>query len=178
MWSGRESAYANTFGMLMYDDPSNANKIRFDYNNKTVYLFPKPTEGLTMHTAWMGGAQCSLDGTERTITGATVADFNAGAPLTFFAMNTSGTIAYISRVAFAEVKVWSDYENSSSLVRHLLPAAQDGHCGFLDILEGGKFYPNSAASGDDFEVFYPDLTAHSASDLITPAPSATMILLR
>ena len=178
MWSGRTSATANTFGMLIYDSPSSSNKVRFDYNTKTVYLFPKPAEDLTMHTAWMGGAQCALDGTEKTITGATVTDFNAGAPLTFFAMNTDGTVDYISRVAFAEVKVWSDYEDSTTLVRHLLPAVQDGKCGFRDILEGGKFYPNSAASGDDFEVFYPNLTVHSVSDIHQSKGSGIIIYVR
>ena len=134
--------------------------------------------GETLHTVSMGGLQFSYDG-ETSPFGASSNPLTvAGAPLTFFAMNTSGTIAYISRVAFAEVKVWSDYEDASSLVRHLLPAAQDGQCGFRDILEGGKFYPNSATTGDDFEVFYPNLTVHSASDLNTPSPSGTIIVLR
>ena len=165
MWSGRESSGVKSFNMLLAQATGNAKFIRFDYNNKMGNMFPSPAEGTTLHTAWMGGAQCSLDGSSTTITGATVADFTAGAPLTFFAMNTAGEISYISSVAFAEVKVWSDYEDSTTLVRHLLPAVQDGRCGFRDILEGGTFYPNSAASGDDFEVVYPNLTVRSASQM-------------
>ena len=175
MWSGRESAGAKSFNMLLL----NTNNLRFDYADKQGNnMFIVPAEGLTLHTASMGGALCSLDGTSKTITGATVADFTAGAPLTFFAMNTSGEISYISSVAFAEVKVWSDYEDSTTLVRHLLPAVQDGKCGFRDILEGGKFYPNSAASGDDFEVIYPDLNVHSVSEPISSsAGTGTAIYL-
>ena len=164
MWSGRESAGTKSFNMLLL----NTNNLRFDYDNKIGNnMFIVPAEGLTLHTASMGGALCALDGTEKTITGATVTDFTAGAPLTFFAMNTADTISSISRVAFAEVKVWSDFEDSSSLILHLLPAVQDGQCGFRDILEGGKFYPNSATSGDDFEVIYPNLNVHSVSEPIS-----------
>ena len=175
MWSGRESAGTKSFNMLLL----NTNNLRFDYDNKIGNnMFIVPAEGLTLHTASMGGALCALDGTEKTITGATVTDFTAGAPLTFFAMNTADTISSISCVAFAEVKVWSDFEDSSSLILHLLPAVQDGQCGFRDILEGGKFYPNSAASGDDFEVIYPNLNVHSVSEPISSsAGTGTAIYL-
>ena len=149
----------------MLIDDFDGQKIRFDYKNVTPRLFTPPAAGMDLHTASMGGALCRLDDESKTITGATVSDFTAGAPLTFFAMNTSGTITYTSRVAFAEVKIWSDYADETSLVRHLVPAIRDGQCGFLDTLEGGKFYPNSAESGEDFEILYPDLSVLSTSQL-------------
>ena len=93
-------------------------------------------------------------------------------------MNTSGTINYISRVAFAEVKIWSDYADETSLVRHLVPAIRDGKCGFLDILEGGKFYPNSSESGEDFEILYPDLSVLSTSQLHESQGSGLTIFVR
>lgn len=163
MWSGRESAGVNTFNTLI--DSFGGSNIRFDYKNQTSRMFTTPAEGMELHMVAMGGALCRLDDESKTITGATVSDFTAGAPLTFFAMNTAGTINYISCVAFAEVKIWSDYADETSLVRHLVPAVRDGKCGFLDTLEGGKFYPNSAESGNDFEVLYPGLNVLSASEL-------------
>ena len=163
MWSGRESAGVNTFSTLI--DSFGGSYIRFDYKNQTSRMFTPPAEGMELHMVAMGGALCRLDDESKTITGATVSDFTAGAPLTFFAMNTAGTINYISCVAFAEVKIWSDYADETSLVRHLVPAVRDGKCGFLDTLEGGKFYPNSAESGNDFEVLYPGLNVLSTSQL-------------
>jgi hypothetical protein len=91
--------------------------------------------------------------------------FTSPCPMALFAMNSAGTIDYTSRVAFAEVKVWSDYADETSLVLHLKPAVRDGKCGFLNILEGGKFYPNNAESGDDFEVFYHNLKVLSVSEV-------------
>lgn len=141
-------------------------------------MFTTPAEGMELHMVAMGGALCRLDDESKTITGATVSDFTAGAPLTFFAMNTAGTINYISCVAFAEVKIWSDYADETSLVRHLVPAVRDGKCGFLDTLEGGKFYPNSAESGNDFEVLYPNLNVLSASDVMCKSGSGLTIFVR
>jgi hypothetical protein len=164
MWSGRESAGVNTFSTLI--DSFGGSYIRFDYKNQTSRMFTTPAEGMELHMVAMGGALCRLDDESKKITGVTtVSDFTAGAPLTFFAMNSAGTIDYTSRVAFAEVKVWSDYADETSLVLHLKPAVRDGRCGFLNILEGGKFYPNSAESGDDFEVFYQNLKVLSASEV-------------
>ena len=176
MWSGRESAGVNTFNTLI--DSFGGSYIRFDYKNQTSRMFTTPAEGMELHMVAMGGALCRLDDESKTITGATVSDFTAGAPLTFFAMNTAGTINYISCVAFAEVKIWSDYADETSLVRHLVPAVRDGKCGFLDTLEGGKFYPNSAESGNDFEVLYPNLNVHSVSEPISSsAGTGTAIYL-
>ena len=141
-------------------------------------MFTTPAEGMELHMVAMGGALCRLDDESKTITGATVSDFTAGAPLTFFAMNTAGTINYISCVAFAEVKIWSDYADETSLVLHLKPAVENGRCGFRNILEGGRFYPNSAESGDDFEVLYPNLNVLSASDVIGKSGSGLTILVR
>ena len=176
MWSGRESAGVNTFNTLI--DSFGGSYIRFDYKNQTSRMFTTPAEGMELHMVAMGGALCRLDDESKTITGATVSDFTAGAPLTFFAMNTAGTINYISCVAFAEVKIWSDYADETSLVRHLVPAVRDGKCGFLDTLEGGKFYPNSAESGNDFEVLYPGLNVLSVSDIIGKSESGLTIFVR
>ena len=176
MWSGRESAGVNTFNTLI--DSFGGSYIRFDYKNQTSRMFTTPAEGMELHMVAMGGALCRLDDESKTITGATVSDFTAGAPLTFFAMNTAGTINYISCVAFAEVKIWSDYADETSLVRHLVPAVRDGKCGFLDTLEGGKFYPNSAESGNDFEVLYPGLNVLSTSDVMGKSGSGLTIFVR
>ena len=176
MWSGRESAGVNTFNTLI--DSFGGSYIRFDYKNQTSRMFTTPAEGMELHMVAMGGALCRLDDESKTITGATVSDFTAGAPLTFFAMNTAGTINYISCVAFAEVKIWSDYADETSLVRHLVPAVRDGKCGFLDTLEGGKFYPNSAESGNDFEVLYPGLNVLSTSQLHESQGSGLTIFVR
>ena len=176
MWSGRESAGVNTFNTLI--DSFGGSYIRFDYKNQTSRMFTTPAEGMELHMVAMGGALCRLDDESKTITGATVSDFTAGAPLTFFAMNTAGTINYISCVAFAEVKIWSDYADETSLVRHLVPAVRDGKCGFLDTLQGGKFYPNSAESGYDFEVLYPGLSVLSTSQLHQSQGSGLTIFVR
>lgn len=176
MWSGRESAGVNTFNTLI--DSFGGSYIRFDYKNQTSRMFTTPAEGMELHMVAMGGALCRLDDESKTITGATVSDFTAGAPLTFFAMNTAGTINYISCVAFAEVKIWSDYADETSLVRHLVPAVRDGKCGFLDTLQGGKFYPNSAESGYDFEVLYPGLKVLSTSQLHQSQGSGLTIYVR
>ena len=134
--------------------------------------------GDTLHTVSMGGLQFRYDDATSSFDASSKPLTIAGAPLTFFAMNTAGTIAYTSRVAFAEVKVWSDYADETSLVLHLKPATRDGKCGFLDILEGGRFYPNSAASGEDFEVLYPNLNVHSVSEPISSsAGTGTAIYL-
>ena len=176
MWSGRESAGVNTFNTLI--DSFGGSHIRFDYKDQTSRMFTPPAEGMELHMVAMGGALCRLDDESKTITGATVSDFTAGAPLTFFAMNTAGTINYISCVAFAEVKIWSDYADETSLVRHLVPAVRDGKCGFLDTLEGGKFYPNSAESGYDFEVLYPGLNVLSTSQLHESQEAGLTIYVR
>lgn len=176
MWSGRESAAVRAFNMLI--DDFDGQKIRFDYKNVTPRLFTPPAAGMDLHTASMGGAMCSLDGVSKAITQSTVTDFTAGAPLTFFAMNSAGTISYISRVAFAEVKVWSDYADETSLVLHLKPAVENGRCGFRNILEGGRFYPNSAEGGDDFEILYSNLNVLSASDVMGKSGSGLTIFVR
>lgn len=131
-----------------------------------------------LHTVSMGGLQFSYDGETSSFPASSKPLTIAGAPMTFFAMNTAGEIAYTSRVAFAEVKVWSDYADETSLVLHLKPAVENGRCGFRNILEGGRFYPNSAASGEDFEVFYPNLNVHSVSEPISSsAGTGTAIYL-
>ena len=180
LWTGRESSSSESFGMILHKEggwPSS--QLRVDFGGNMTYVVKSGiSAGNTLHTVAMRDGQFVYDSTTNSFYTTTKRLTVAGAPLTFFAMNTAGEIAYTSRVAFAEVKVWSDYEDSSSLVRHLLPAARDGKCGFLDILEGGRFYPNSATSGDDFEVLYPNLNVLSVSDIIGKSGSGLTILVR
>jgi len=162
LWSGRESSnpQLQSFGVIL-----DTGRLRVDYGGGTTMKTGQLIAGDTLHTVSMGGLQFSYDGATSSFLASSKPLTIAGAPMTFFAMNTAGTIAYTSRVAFAEVKVWSDYADETSLVLHLKPAVENGRCGFRNILEGGKFYPNSAASGDDFEVFYPNLSVLSTSQL-------------
>ena len=134
--------------------------------------------GDTLHTVSMGGLQFRYDDAISSFDASSKPLTIAGAPLTFFAMNTAGEIAYTSRVAFAEVKVWSDYADETSLVLHLKPAVENGRCGFRNILEGGRFYPNSAEGGDDFEVLYPNLNVLSASEVMGKSGSGLTIFVR
>ena len=166
LWTGRESSSSESFGMILHKEGSwPSSQLRVDFGGKVTYVVKSGiSAGNTLHTVAMRDGQFVYDSTTDSFDTTTKRLTVAGAPLTFFAMNTAGTIAYTSRVAFAEVKVWSDYADETSLVRHLLPAARDGKCGFLDILEGGKFYPNNAESGDDFEILYPNLNVLSVSD--------------
>ena len=128
--------------------------------------------GGTLHTVSMGGLQFRYDGATSSFSASSKPLTVAGAPLTFFAVNNAGAISYNSRVTFAEVKVWSEYADETSLVLHLKPAIKDGRCGFRNILEGGRFYPNSATSGDDFEVtYYPSLRVLSVSDVMSDSGS-------
>ena len=173
LWSGRESASSGSFGMLLYEGG-----IRVDYGGGTTLKTGQLTAGDTLHTVSMGGLQFSYDGETSSFTPSSKPLTVAGAPLTFFAMNSAGTINYVSRVAFAEVKVWSDYADETSLVLHLKPAIENGRCGFRNILEGGRFYPNSAESGDDFEVLYPNLNVLSASDVMGKSGSGLRIFVR
>ena len=173
LWSGRESASSGSFGMLLYQGG-----IRVDYGGGTTLKTGQLTAGDTLHTVSMGGLQFSYDGETSSFTPSSKPLTVAGAPLTFFAMNSAGTINYVSRVAFAEVKVWSDYADETSLVLHLKPAIENGRCGFRNILEGGRFYPNSAESGDDFEILYPNLNVLSASDVMGKSGSGLRIFVR
>ncbi len=167
LWTGRESSSSESFGMILHKEggwPSS--QLRVDFGGKVTYVVKSGiSAGNTLHTVAMRDGQFVYDSTTDSFDTTTKRLTVAGAPLTFFAMNTSGTISYISRVALAEVKIWSDYADETSLVRHLVPAVRDGKCGFLDTLEGGKFYPNSAESGNDFEVLYPGLNVLSTSQL-------------
>lgn len=173
LWSGRESASSRSFGMMLYQGG-----IRVDYGGGTTLKTGQLTAGDTLHTVSMGGLQFSYDGETSSFAPSSKPLTVAGAPLTFFAMNSAGTINYVSRVAFAEVKVWSDYADETSLVLHLKPAVENGRCGFRNILEGGRFYPNSATSGDDFEVLYPNLNVLSASDVMGKSGSGLRIFVR
>ena len=180
LWTGRESSSSESFGMILHKEGSwPSSQLRVDFGGKVTYVVKSGiSAGNTLHTVAMRDGQFVYDSTTDSFDTTTKRLTVAGAPLTFFAMNTSGTITYTSRVAFAEVKIWSDYADETSLVRHLVPAIRDGQCGFLDTLEGGKFYPNSAASGDDFEVIYPDLNVHSVSEPISSsAGTGTAIYL-
>ena len=134
--------------------------------------------GDTLHMVSMGGLQFRYDDATSSFAPSSKPLTVAGAPLTFFAMNTAGEIAYTSRVAFAEVKVWSDYADETSLVLHLKPAVENGRCGFRNILEDGRFYPNSAEGGDDFEILYPNLNILSASDVMGKSGSGLTIFVR
>ena len=161
LWSGRTSANSSTFGMMLYQGG-----IRVDYGSEVNQMTGPIAAGGTLHTVSMGGLQFCYDGATSSFSASSKPLTVAGAPLTFFAVNNAGTISYNSRVTFAEVKVWSEYADETSLVLHLKPAIKDGRCGFRNILEGGKFYPNSATSGDDFEVtYYPSLRVLSTSQL-------------
>lgn len=160
LWSGRTSANSSTFGMMLHQGG-----IRVDYGSDVNQMTGPIAAGGTLHTISMGGLQFSYDGVTSSFGASSKPLIVAGAPLTFFAVNNAGAISYNSRVTFAEVKVWSEYADETSLVLHLRPAVKDGRCGFLNILEGGKFYPNSAESGDDFEVFYQNLKVLSVSEV-------------
>ncbi len=173
LWSGRASANSSTFGMMLYQGG-----IRVDYGSEVHQMTGPIAAGGTLHTVSMGGLQFSYDGATSSFSASSKPLTVAGAPLTFFAVNNAGTISYNSRVTFAEVKVWSEYADETSLVLHLKPAIKDGRCGFRNILEGGRFYPNSAESGDDFEVFYPNLTVHSVSDIHQSKESGIIIYVR
>ena len=180
LWTGRESSSSQSFGMILHKEGSwTSSQLRVDFGGKVTYVVTSGiSAGNTLHTVAMRDGQFVYDSTTNSFDTTTKRLIVAGAPLTFFAMNTSGTITYTSRVAFAEVKIWSDYADETSLVRHLVPAIRDGKCGFLDTLEGGKFYPNSAASGEDFEVLYPNLNVHSVSEPISSsAGTGTAIYL-
>lgn len=180
LWTGRESSSSESFGMILHKEGSwPSSQLRVDFGGKVTYVVQSGiSAGNTLHTVAMRDGQFVYDSTTDSFDTTTKRLTVAGAPLTFFAMNTSGTISYISRVAFAEVKIWSDYADETSLVRHLVPAIRDGKCGFLDTLQGGKFYPNSAESGDDFEVLYPNLNVHSVSEPISSsAGTGTAIYL-
>ena len=167
LWTGRESSSSESFGMILHKEGSwPSSQLRVDFGGKVTYVVKSGiSAGNTLHTVAMRDGQFVYDSTTDSFDTTTKRLTVAGAPLTFFAMNTSGTITYTSRVAFAEVKIWSDYADETSLVRHLVPAIRDGQCGFLDTLEGGKFYPNSAESGEDFEILYPDFSVLSTSQL-------------
>ena len=167
LWTGRESSSSQSFGMILHKESSwPSSQLRVDFGGKVTYVVKSGiSAGNTLHTVAMRDGQFVYDSTTDSFDTTTKRLTVAGAPLTFFAMNTSGTITYTSRVAFAEVKIWSDYADETSLVLHLKPAIEDGRCGFLDTLEGGKFYPNSAESGEDFEILYPDLSVLSTSQL-------------
>ena len=167
LWTGRESSSSQSFGMILHKESSwPSSQLRVDFGGKVTYVVKSGiSAGNTLHTVAMRDGQFVYDSTTDSFDTTTKRLTVAGAPLTFFAMNTSGTITYTSRVAFAEVKIWSDYADETSLVRHLVPAIRDGQCGFLDTLEGGKFYPNSAESGEDFEILYPDFSVLSTSQL-------------
>ena len=180
LWTGRESSSSESFGMILHKEGSwPSSQLRVDYGGKVTYVVKSGiSAGNTLHTVAMRDGQFVYDSTTDSFDTTTKRLTVAGAPLTFFAMNTSGTINYISRVAFAEVKIWSDYADETSLVRHLVPAIRDGKCGFLDILEGGKFYPNSAESGEDFEILYPDLSVLSTSQLHQSQGSGLTIYVR
>ena len=167
LWSGRTSANSSTFGMMLYQGG-----IRVDYGSEVNQMTGPIAAGGTLHTVSMGGLQFCYDGATSSFSASSKPLTVAGAPLTFFAVNNAGTISYNSRVTFAEVKVWSEYADETSLVLHLKPAIKDGRCGFRNILEGGKFYPNSATSGDDFEVtYYPSLRVLSVSDVMSDSGS-------
>ena len=175
LWSGRESSnpQLQSFGMVL-----DTGRLRVDYGGGTTMKTGQLIAGDTLHTVSMGGLQFRYDDATSSFDASSKPLTIAGAPLTFFAMNTAGTINYISRVAFAEVKVWSDYADETSLVLHLKPAVENGRCGFRNILEGGRFYPNSAEGGNDFEVLYPNLSIHSVSDPISSsAGTGTAIYL-
>ena len=180
LWTGRESSSSESFGMILHKEGSwPSSQLRVDYGGKVTYVVKSGiSAGNTLHTVAMRDGQFVYDSTTDSFDTTTKRLTVAGAPLTFFAMNTSGTINYISRVAFAEVKIWSDYADETSLVRHLVPAFRDGQCGFLDTLEGGKFYPNSAESGEDFEILYPDLSVLSTSQLHQSQGSGLTIYVR
>ena len=180
LWTGRESSSSESFGMILHKEGSwPSSQLRVDYGGKVTYVVKSGiSAGNTLHTVAMRDGQFVYDSTTDSFDTTTKRLTVAGAPLTFFAMNTAGTINYISRVAFAEVKIWSDYADETSLVRHLVPAIRDGKCGFLDILEGGKFYPNSAESGEDFEILYPDLSVLSTSQLHQSQGSGLTIYVR
>ena len=168
LWSGRTSANSSTFGMMLYQGG-----IRVDYGSDVNQMTGPIAAGGTLHTVSMGGLKFSYDGVTSSFGASSKPLIVAGAPLTFFAVNNAGTISYNSRVAFAEVKVWSEYADETSLVLHLKPAVEDGHCGLRNILEGGKFYPNSAESGDDFEItYYPILKVLSVSDVMSKSGSS------
>ena len=180
LWTGRESSSSEPFGMILHKEggwPSS--QLRVDFGGKLTYVVKSGiSAGNTLHTVAMRDGQFVYDSTTNSFDTTTKRLTVAGAPLTFFAMNTAGTIDYISCVAFAEVKVWSDYADETSLVLHLKPAIEDGRCGFRNILEGGRFYPNSATSGDDFEVLYPNLNVHSVSDVMGKSGSGLVIMVK
>ena len=161
LWTGRESASSQSFGLILHNE--NGCKFRVDYGGGVDYK-DSVSAGSTLHTVSMGGLQFRYDNNTSSFPASNKPLTVAGAPLTFFAMNSAGTISYISNVSFAEVKIWSDYADETSLVRHLKPGVRDGRCGSRDVLEGGKFYPNSAESGDDFEVVYPGLRVLCVSE--------------
>ena len=180
LWTGRESSSSESFGMILHKEggwPSS--QLRVDFGGNMTYVVKSGiSAGNTLHTVAMRDGQFVYDSTTNSFDTTTKRLTVAGAPLTFFAMNTAGTIDYISCVAFAEVKVWSDYADETSLVLHLKPAIEDGRCGFRNILEGGRFYPNSATSGDDFEVLYPNLNVHSVSDVMGKSGSGLVIMVK
>ena len=180
LWTGRESSSSQSFGMILHKEGSwPSSQLRVDFGGKVNYVVTSGiSAGNTLHTVAMRDGQFVYDSTTDSFDTTTKRLTVAGAPLTFFAMNSGGTIDYISRVAFAEVKIWSDYADETSLVRHLVPAIRDGKCGFLDILEGGRFYPNSAESGDDFEVFYQNLKVLSVSEVKSKSKVGLFMFVR
>ena len=180
LWTGRESSSSQSFGMILHKESSwPSSQLRVDFGGKVTYVVKSGiSAGNTLHTVAMRDGQFVYDSTTDSFDTTTKRLTVAGASLTFFAMNTSGTITYTSRVAFAEVKIWSDYADETSLVLHLKPAVEDGRCGFRNILEGGRFYPNSAEGGDDFEVLYPNLNVLSASDVMSDSGSGLTIFVR
>ena len=181
LWTGRESSSSESFGMILHKEGGwLSSQLRVDFGGNVTYVVRSGiSAGNTLHTVAMRDGQFVYDSTTGSFNTTTKRLTVAGAPLTFFAMNTAGTIAYTSRVAFAEVKVWSEYADETSLVRPLKPAVRDGKCGFLDILEGGKFYPNSAEGGEDFKVEYHNLNVLSVSGPFSGTDgTGTVVILR
>lgn len=180
LWTGRESSSSRSFGMLLHKEGGwQTCQLRVDYGGQVNYMVKNGiTAGDTIHTVSMGGGQFVYDGATNSFDTTTKPLTTAAAPLTFFAMNTLGTIAYISRVAFADVKIWSDYADETSIVRHLVPGTRDGKCGFLDTLGGGKFYPNSAEGDDDFEVLYTNLRSILSMSELCRGTGGTVIVVR
>lgn len=87
LWTGRESSSSESFGMILYQG-----MIRVDYGGGTTLKIIQLTAGDTLHTVSMGGLQFCYDGATSSFPASNKPLSVAGAPMTFFAMNSAGTI--------------------------------------------------------------------------------------
>ena len=185
-WGSRKGYNTDRFGLAHLSGTGSGKGFRYDYGNDSTSLYLPDLDLSNRAVVTMDGTGVTLNGETVRVTYSggtevkpTVKSLSLPGPMRVFSCNDntadgSKGAGNLCAMRFYSFKVWSNYQDDTSLVFDLVPCKDAEGAGFLNLKDGAVFH-NCAADGDDFvlggdECVNPRAQVYSNTASLPPPP--------